>query len=132
MDTKRSGTEGRNEFMLLRCERRAQRPWARLGPGLGLLLTFLAVAAIYVRFGVGITGFGPPQLSFQEYQHDLGQLRSPSHVEYQFTFRNTGQRPVQIDEVQPVAPSASQCNCAMDMLTGSVVTGGTPTILSVM
>ena len=111
--------------MSLRCERLAGRPWAQVGPILVLLLITLAVVVIYVRFELGITGFGPPQLSFQERQHDLGQLRSPDQVEYHFAFSNTGQRPVQIDGVQAVAPPRSACNCAMNMSVGSAANEST-------
>jgi hypothetical protein len=90
-----------------------------------LFLTVLAVTAIYTRFELGITGFGPPRVSFQEHQHDLGPIRSPDQVEYSFAFTNTGQRPAQIDEVQAIASPLSNCSCGMDMMTGSVATHGT-------
>src|SRR5258708_18048050 len=111
--------------MLLRWDRRTAHPWARPRFGAALILTVLVVAAVYLRFALGITGFGPPRLTFQEYQHDLGQLRSPNQVEYRFAFTNTGQRPVQIDDVHAVALPLSDCSCGMDLANGSAATSGT-------
>lgn len=47
------------------------------------------------------TAVDGPRLTFQEREHDFGQVSASQTEEYRFAFANTGNTTVQISDVQP-------------------------------
>lgn len=70
---------------------------------LALLLILLVSLAACTSDGVN----DGPRLTFQKESHDFGQVSAQQRMEYQFLFRNTGTRPLEINDIrlEPAQPS---------------------------
>lgn len=94
-----------------RVQRVGARSWLVAG-ALRPLLTVLGTLALVVGLSAcqAVPGQRPatdgPRLSFQERSHDFGAVSASQQVEHRFAFTNTGNRPLQVDDVrlEPARP----------------------------